>query len=34
MLPKDLENEGKPVLIINLITDNMSLDVFQDFSVA
>lgn len=34
MQPKDFEKQGKSVLLLNLITDNMHLDIFQDFSVA
>lgn len=33
MHPKDFEKQGKSVLLLNLITDNMHLDIFQDFSV-
>ncbi|MHA8067229.1 A/G-specific adenine glycosylase [Aquirufa sp. ROCK2-A2] len=31
--PSDFEKQGKSVLLLNLITDNLELDVFQNFSV-
>ncbi|MFM6949119.1 MAG: A/G-specific adenine glycosylase [Aquirufa sp.] len=34
MSPKDFEKQGKSVLLLNLITDNMHLGIFQDDSVA
>jgi A/G-specific adenine glycosylase len=30
----DFEKQGKSVLLLNLITDNLDLDIFRDFSVA
>jgi A/G-specific adenine glycosylase len=32
--PNDFEKQGKSVLLLNLITDNIDLDIFHDFSVA